>query len=49
MKDNIDLLEGMIDFCEESWAAFVFRMSERGFTEEEIEEAFEKLKNDIRS
>ena len=38
-----DLIVLMIDFVEENWSAFLNRAVERDYTEEEIEQALEKL------
>jgi len=44
-KDNLTI--GMIDFVEENWATFVFRMEERGITEREVEETLELIRQEV--
>jgi hypothetical protein len=39
-----ELIRAMIDFCEENWSAFIYRVEERGFTEEQVEQIIEETR-----
>lgn len=38
-----DLINRMLDFCEENWSAFISRCEESGYTEDDIEEVIDGM------
>lgn len=42
-KKILNYISDMNDFIGEYWAAFQYRMAEKGFTDEEVDELSEKL------
>lgn len=41
------IINDIVDFCEEHWAVFMQRMEEKGLSEDEVDDALEKLKAEL--
>ncbi len=41
--EEVEIVFGMLSFCEENWSAFVFRMQERGMEEHKVDALFKEL------
>ncbi len=46
METPQDIVYGMIDFCEENWSSFIYRMNEKGIEEETVEILMNQLREE---